>query len=55
MKRRGTLVINYLILIILAILVLAVILIVFTKGFDSIIDKLKWIMKSIFSLKPEGM
>ncbi len=55
MQKRGSVVVDYLILLILALVVLVVVIIIFTKGFNGLFDYLRSAVKFTFNLKPKGL
>lgn len=55
MHKKGDLAFKYLVLMILALVVLIVVLIMFTKGFDYLFDQVRWVLRSVISMKPEGL
>ncbi len=55
MQKKGDIVINYMVLLILALVILVTVLIIFTGGFGFLFDKVRWAFRFIFELGPRGM
>ncbi len=55
MPKRGDIVINYTVMLVLAIAVLLVVLVIFTKGYEVIFDKVRWALRFVLNLSPAGM
>lgn len=53
MKKKGDITFKFLVLLILALIVLTVVLIMFTKGFNYLFDNVRWALDWVFSLKPQ--
>ena len=55
MQKKGDIVFRYLILFILGIIVLVVVLIMFTKGFDYMFEKVRFVLRSVIGMRPKGL
>lgn len=55
MHKKGDITFRYLVLLILGLIVLIVVLIIFTKGFDFLFEQVRWALRFVFGLKPKGM
>lgn len=55
MRKDGDITLGYLVKLILAAIVLVTVLVIFTKGFDYLFDKIRWALSFVFDLSPKGL